>query len=344
MKNKILQAFLNSHIKIKSQEKLEEYINYCILNNKKEKIKGKTEHHHILPNKLFSEYKNLNCNKWNGVHLLYKDHYIAHSILAEALDNFSMTAAWWAMNNLNSRSGKINSPDTIIGEGKYSKLKEKFSNQISSWYNEEIIVNGISTTNVKVHTEKLNNSMKELVIFEGVEMSRRKMAIIKKHRNTDTFEISRKAAKTMMKEYIDENGNLTTIAKERAKKASITMMKEYIDENGNLTSIRKESDKKRKETDNKKYIDENGLITTKAIERGKAISTTKLNKSKLWNVYDIDDNLIHSSIYTKDLKLISQGLIKTSKDRRLGNNIFSLNNLKKVNKEYLIGYYAIQIK
>ena len=318
MKKKILQEFLDSDIKIKSQEKLEEYIDHCILNNRKEKMKFKTEHHHILPNKLFDKYSNLKIHEWNGTHLTYGDHYIAHSLLAEALDNFSMTAAWWAMNNLNSKSGKIEKPKEIIGKKIYSKLKEDFSNKISNWFKEEVTIDGVTTTRGNIHTKKLNESMRENVIFEGKEMSRRDMAIIKKHRNTDTLAISRKAAKTMTTEFIDENRN--------------------------LTSIRKEANKKATATNNKKYIDEKGSTTTKNIERGRVISKVKLKNSKLWNVYDKDDNLVYEKIYTKDLKILSQGLLKTSKDKRLGSNIYSVNNLKRVNKEYLIGYYALQIK
>ena len=37
-----------------------------------------------MPNKLFSKFINLTENKWNGSHLTYDNHYIAHSILVEA--------------------------------------------------------------------------------------------------------------------------------------------------------------------------------------------------------------------------------------------------------------------
>lgn len=54
MKNKILQEFINSDIKIKSIEKLKIYIDYCINNNQGNRILNKkglsrTSHHHILP-------------------------------------------------------------------------------------------------------------------------------------------------------------------------------------------------------------------------------------------------------------------------------------------------------
>ena len=87
MKNKILQEFLDSDVIIKSTTKLEEYIDFCIYNNQKAKIKSKTEYHHILPKALFEEYSKLSSHLWNGTHLLFEDHYIAHSMLAEALNS-----------------------------------------------------------------------------------------------------------------------------------------------------------------------------------------------------------------------------------------------------------------
>ncbi len=116
---------------IRSIDKLQEYIDYCIKNNQKEKIRLKTEHHHILPEALFKEYSNLNSNPWNGTHLLYKDHYIAHSLLAEALDDYSMTSAWWGMNNQNQASSKIEKTEEIIGSERYSILREQAIKNIS---------------------------------------------------------------------------------------------------------------------------------------------------------------------------------------------------------------------
>jgi hypothetical protein len=40
-----------------------------------------TEKHHILPSKLWPEFKNLRQNKWNMVKLTYREHFIAHLIL-----------------------------------------------------------------------------------------------------------------------------------------------------------------------------------------------------------------------------------------------------------------------
>lgn len=104
MKNKILQAVKNSDIRIKSLEKLEEYIDYCILNNQEKRIKGKTSHHCILPTSLFSEYSKLKENIWNGSHLLHDEHYYVHWLLTKAIDNHGMLSAFCAMHSKDKKN------------------------------------------------------------------------------------------------------------------------------------------------------------------------------------------------------------------------------------------------
>jgi len=96
---KILNEFLNSNIKIKSLERLNEYISYCINNNQNKPIKGKTSHHHILPNALFSNYSNLNNNKWNGTHLSYYNHYYAHWLITKSIIDYGQLFAFCSMHN-----------------------------------------------------------------------------------------------------------------------------------------------------------------------------------------------------------------------------------------------------
>jgi len=130
MKTKILQELLNSNIKIMSQEKLEQYIQFCIKNNQQEKIKYKTSYHHILPRKLFEKYSNLKENPWNGTHLKHSDHYYAHWLLTEAIDDYGQLSAFCAMHNKDTKLGKIEEKD-LISEDEFQKKMEERNKEIS---------------------------------------------------------------------------------------------------------------------------------------------------------------------------------------------------------------------
>lgn len=117
-----------STLKVKNQDKVEEYVDYCLNNKLETPIKFKSNLHHILPKAKslpFSEYKNLNECPWNGVNLLYKDHYIAHSILAEAISSRAISQAWHVMN--------ITSDDTHITPELYQTLYEEHKRAISEF-------------------------------------------------------------------------------------------------------------------------------------------------------------------------------------------------------------------
>lgn len=108
---------------------LEEYIDFCLLNAQPESVPGETEYHHILLKSIWPEYENLSEHPWNGIHLTYEHHYIAHSMLANATDNKSAVYAWWQMN-----SGNINykNHDGIaLCSSKYAELREKHYNLVS---------------------------------------------------------------------------------------------------------------------------------------------------------------------------------------------------------------------
>ena len=135
MKTKILQEFLNSNIKILSQEKLKQYVEYCIYKNQINKLKNKdgyakTAYHHILPKALFPEYKNLKENTWNGTHLLYSDHYYVHWLLTEAIDDYGQLFAFCKMHNCDIKSGRIEESD-IISLEEFQKKMEKRNGEIS---------------------------------------------------------------------------------------------------------------------------------------------------------------------------------------------------------------------
>lgn len=74
--------FLNT--KIKDKRWLTRYFNFV----EKFSLKNtsyKTENHHILPQSLFPEYKNLKVHTWNKSILTKRAHFIAHYLFAKAL-------------------------------------------------------------------------------------------------------------------------------------------------------------------------------------------------------------------------------------------------------------------
>ena len=267
MKNKILQEFLNSNLKIKSQIKLEEYIDYCIINRQVSKIKYKTELHHILPKSLFPKNKDIRKNRWNGSHLLFEHHYIAHSILIDAISSSPMFYAWDNMNKQNTKNGRIINPNIILGSKEYSRLKNNFHNHMNS----EIIVNGIITTPLKIRMEKLHSKMRE-TDSEGVSNFRK---------------ASIKAATTQS--MVNDDG----------------------------FTIRQEANKKR--------------------------LNTVLKNSKRYNIYDKNSNLLYENLIQKDVKMISQKLINSTKDKPLGSSPHSSSRLINSGKETLIGMYSLRI-
>lgn len=109
-------------LKIKNEEKLFEYVDFCINKNKSKHIKRQTEKHHILLKSIFDEYSDLNEFVWNSTYLTYEDHYIAHSLLAEAIIHNSVIYAWWNMNSQNNN--KINIGEHIVGSDRYSELRK----------------------------------------------------------------------------------------------------------------------------------------------------------------------------------------------------------------------------
>ena len=72
------------------------YLN-IILKSSDIRIKGKTEHHHILPKSIFPEYDNLVEHSWNGVHLTYKEHIICHKLLFRITEGSNKSKMFYAL-------------------------------------------------------------------------------------------------------------------------------------------------------------------------------------------------------------------------------------------------------
>lgn len=168
MKTKIFEIFINSGLTIKCQSKLKEYINFCLINNT-DTVKFKTQKHHILPKskKLpFYEYSDLNVNKWNLSVLTHENHYIAHSLLCEAIENFIISHAWRQMSN--QKSFVQNKPK-LIDIKLYSNLIFQYnmmnSKRMKKWCN-TVDENGI--TNIQHNTAKRLVTMKNNIDEQGL--------------------------------------------------------------------------------------------------------------------------------------------------------------------------------
>jgi hypothetical protein len=97
-----------------------DYIDFCMDNNEHKKILYATAEHHILPKSIFPEFTSLKINKWNSTYLTHDKHYVAHSILAKAIDNDKIIYAWNRLNNISFNSKYID--ETI-----YKELSESFA-------------------------------------------------------------------------------------------------------------------------------------------------------------------------------------------------------------------------
>jgi len=304
MKNKILQKFLASSIKIKSQRKLIQYINYCIEKNQ-EKIKGKTSHHHILPKakSCFPEYSNLKEHPWNGTHLKHSDHYHAHWMLTEAIDNYSQLSAFTRMHTQDIAKKKIKKEDLIAPE----EFQKKMENR----------------------SIKHSKMLSEIVYKDGRKFSKAQIGAIK-------------GASKRKESYINKEGMKTTSYQEGHKKMAKTRRKIFQLENGEHSSIQKEITKKSEITKDKEITLINGEISTIRKEHDKKVAITKLKQSKFFNVLRKGD-VIYSNLSTKDVKVISEALLKTSSSKPLGfskRSRVSLNIKKKLN---LVGLYIGEI-
>ena len=161
---RILDEFKKSNLVIRDYQKLQYYITFCLDRNQNKRIKGKTSLHHILPQakSCFPEFKDLKAHSWNGTHLRYSDHYIAHAMFCDAVFNDSQLSAWYAMNNKDIRTKKINSPEELIGPELHQKLMEERSFLASKNRKNNINVTVVSTGESRVITTEEFYKNKEL--------------------------------------------------------------------------------------------------------------------------------------------------------------------------------------
>ncbi len=304
MKDSIYKKFIDSNLEIKSNKKLKEYIDFCLSKNVRKRIKGKVSYHHILPASIFEDYKILSDNSWNSAYLLYSDHYYAHYLLVEALNNYSMEHAFISMHGRDIINGRIKEEDLIPLE-EYQNIMERRTNKQQIW-NETIVE------------------------FEGELLSNSKISGIKSKR-------------TQSKTFKDDQGNITSIHKEVGKRMANTRKLEYIDELGNITNNYKEVGKKLSKIKNEIFINEMGEETSIFKESAKKCARTVIDKGPRFVLMNIDGRIINENIAQGDLRKIYQKLDKTSKENYYGKSNQSKSKIIKNGKEDLIGLYVIPL-
>jgi len=77
-------------------------------------------------------------------------------------------------------------------------------------------------------------------------------------------------------------------------------------------------------------------------DRIKKMVETRNSKSRIYTIY-CDSKIVKTNVLLKDIKKISQGLLKTTKEKPLGYNSYSKNRLNMNNNLHLIGYYIQEI-
>lgn len=326
MKNKILQEFLDSNIKIKNLDVLHSYIDYCLDNNQQKIIKSKSSYHHILPKALFEQYSILKDNPWNGSHLLYSDHYYAHWLLTEAIDDYGQLHAFCSMHNMDFRLGRIDEDDLIPKEEFQLKMEERSESQIERG-KQLHTHNGVLMSRDQSRGKAVSESLTKTFIDEnGLETTRAK-------------QIGAKAAETIDKEYIDEDGNVTTGRKELAKVFSATVLKEYKNEDGNVTTIALEIGRKTKEAMDDEYVNDAGDVTTARIESNKKHKETKFSNGKFFDIYS-DETLLIEGVSQVLLYDIYFTFTRKTKEKPIANTTQEEAFIIKTNKTYLYKLYV----
>lgn len=327
-KNRIMEEFLNLDDNIINHIKLEEYIDFCIKNNKKEKIKGKTTSHHILPmakNLPFRKFSNLKENDWNKSELSYSDHYYAHYLLTQAIDHISILIAFTGMHMRDFVIDRI-SENELIPSDEFSKIWENRNRKIKD-HRLEIITDedGNKMTRASYYTKKRKLSKNTLermsermsgdnniVHKDGVvtKIRETKKNTFIDGKNMDTLSAER-AAETMKKEFINDKGETTTIYKENGKKISQTL---------------KDTDiaKRRAETRKNNYY-----------------SSQECPRVIVKNILD---ESYSEEMTLNEARKISPALDSKTKDNYLGMSKYGKNILIKRGKSNLIGLYCERIQ
>jgi hypothetical protein len=329
-KNFILQKFYMLSPNIVNKFYLEKYVDFCLDKRVEEKILRKTTSHHILPcakTLPFKDWSDLNVNSWNKAELLYSDHYKAHYLLMRAIDHIATYHAFAAMHKKDFAIGRLLESDLIPSE-EFDEIWDERNRKVSKRRLEIITVDGKEITRAKYYND--NRILSQEVLDK---MSKR---VLGENNPVKQKWVVDKIRDKKQNTYIDGK-NLDTISAERAAK---TMHQEFLDENGNCTTIYKENGKKLSKT--LLSIEDNGK--TKAYNKNKKLHENLRRKGKWYKVLNIFDDTYEEILAAADVRKISPGLESCSRDNYLGKSKFGFSILNKRNKSHLIGLYCEKIE
>jgi hypothetical protein len=261
-----------------------------------------------------------------------------------------MVFAFWAMSH---GFGKIKQR---ISSKNYEKLKVDFSLQISG-ENSPMYGKDMSGENNPMygrhHSElsrqKISNKRLEIIYTGDSYITRGKYYSLNRKYSEETLQkMSRrmfgpnnivnlpgvidKIRRTKSSTFIDGK-KLDTIGAERA---AITMKKEIINEVGESSTIYKENGKKISNT--LLQIEENGK--TKAQNRGEKVKKKLRQIGKWYKLKNVFDPSYEEKLPAVEIRNISPGLEKCTKEKYLGKSEFGKTIFKNKNKEHLIGLYV----
>lgn len=307
-----------------------EYIEFCITHNVGRRILHTTSQHHILPASKsvpFEIYSNLTQNVWNCAHLTYSDHYKAHYLLSVAIPIPCFVYSFTLMHNKDVGLKRITKddllPDYLVNQQMRLRNEHISKDKLKLVeYNGEFITKAkLASIHRRPLTPEQIQQRRDRFLYDNMVYQ---PGIVEKIRNTKTSTIidgknldqisSERAAKTMSKEYINEQGEITTIYRETAKKISVTVTEEFIDSSGNITTIAKQRALKGNEKRN-----------------------LKSKKYMLKNVFDDNYCVV---LYAHQVRLISPGLETKTRDNYLGKSKYGANYFNKKGTPNLIGLYV----
>lgn len=128
-----------SKLEIKSREYLIQYVDFCL-------EKSNEGHydcvHHILPkakNLPFETYSNLKKNKWNASYLSYKNHFIAHYLLCEAVKHQSVSFSFFSMKNKDFKNGRLTNENIEEFSAEYERLKKEYIDFVKDSFKGKVV-------------------------------------------------------------------------------------------------------------------------------------------------------------------------------------------------------------
>lgn len=318
---------------ITDTEKLKEYISFCLTNNNLVKIKGLTSYHHILPQSKslpFTEFSSLYKHKWNGTHLSFYNHYYSHFLLQQAVNHPSILYSFIAMHNKDYKIGRIHE-DELIPQDTFNELMKQRNENISKDKLELVLHNGVMITKAKRACQKI--ILTEQQLYEKHARMAGCNNIVNKDGVVD------KIRQTKINTFIDGK-NLDKISAERA---ADTMNKVFINENGDITTIYKQNAKKLSEFCKTTVNLPDGTITTMGQLRSVKSTKYKRDKSKIYIVKNVFNDLYCEYIPAYELRKISADLQSKTKENYLGKSNIGKSTLIRTNRSHLIGLYVEEL-